>query len=116
MPESTSDETLANDFARFFKEKIERIVEKFPTDKCPSAADTTTIKTTDTIFTDFKAVSTEDIKRYIRQAPNKYCPQVDPLPTELIKANIDILGPILTTIVNKSITSGIVPHIPIESC
>ena len=111
LPESTSDETLANDFTRFFKAKIEKIVEKFSIDHCPCAADTTTIKSTDTIFTDFKTVSTKDFKRYISQSANKYYPQVVPLPMEFIKANIDpILGPILTTVVNNSITSGIVPQ------
>ena len=61
-------------------------------------------------FSGFDEVSEKDIMRYISKAPGKYCPLVDPLPTELIKANIDILCPILTKIVNKSITSGTVPH------
>ena len=61
-------------------------------------------------LTNFKEVSTENITRYINNEPNKYCSQVDPLPTELIKKNIDILGPIFTNIVNKSISSGSVPQ------
>ena len=59
-------------------------------------------------LTKFITVSITDIKRYISQAPNKYCLEVDPPPAELFKANIDIPGPILKTIVNKSITSSTV--------
>ena len=64
----------------------------------------------ESFFSNFKEVSTEDITSYINNAPNKYCPQVGPLPTELIKQHIDILGPIFTNIVNKSISSGTVPQ------
>ena len=60
------------------------------------------------VFYQIKAVSITDIKRYISQAPNKNCPDMDPLTTKLIKANIDIVYPILKTIVNKPITSGTV--------
>ena len=38
LPAITSDETLANDFARYFKEKIEKIVKTFPSETdLPSA-------------------------------------------------------------------------------
>ena len=40
----------------------------------------------------------------------KHCPLVDPLPTELVKTNVDILGPIFTTIINRSLASGSVPQ------
>ena len=109
LPEHSSSETLANDFATFFKEKFEKIVDTFPTDeglpieKSMGGMDYTK-------FTQFKEVSIQDISRYINRAPTKYCPQVDPLPTALLKKNMDILGPTLTTIVNRSISSGIVPY------
>ena len=109
LPEYTSEETLANDFARFFKEKIEKIVDTFPTENS-STTETITTDSEDIKFTHFKEVSVHDITRYVNQAPNKYCPLVDPLPTSLVKANIDILGPTLTRIVNRSISTGIVPQ------
>ena len=108
LPDHTSEDTLANDFATFFKEKIEKIVNTFPTnDRLPTEANQDT--SDDPKFTKFNEVSLQDIVRYIGKAPNKYCPQVDPLPTALLKANMDILGPIITVIVNRSISSGIVP-------
>ena len=108
LPEHSSSESLANDFARFFKEKIEKIVDTFPADSLPTEIMQDTHA--ESQLTNFKEVSTEDITRYINNEPNKYCSQVDPLPTELIKKNIDILGPIFTNIVNKSISSGSVPQ------
>ena len=109
LPEHTSDETLANDFARYFKEKIEKIVDSFPSNENPTTPNSPVVSH-DFIFSSFKEVSVREATRHIMKAPSKYCPLVDPLPTELIKANIDILGPILTTIVNRSITSGTVPQ------
>ena len=109
LSDHTSNESLANDFARYFKENIEKIVDNFPVNEDLSELDTAQSQSVDMNFTEFKTVSITDIKRYISQAPNKYCPEVDPLPSELIKANIDILGPILKTIINKSITSATVP-------
>ena len=110
LPEYESEETLANEFATFFKEKIEKIVEKFPPNEPLPMDAAMTDKAADTEFTNFEPISVKEIKRYIMKAPNKYCPQVDPLPTELIESSIDILAPTLATIVNKSITSGIVPQ------
>ena len=81
----------------------------FPTDQCLSTEITSNnhIKSS---FTRFKEVSVKDITHYINRVPNKYCPQVDTLPIELINKNVDILAPIFTTIVNKSISSGVVPN------
>ena len=36
LPEHSSSESLANDYARFFKEKIEKIVNTFPGDSLPT--------------------------------------------------------------------------------
>ena len=49
-----------------------------------------------------------DIRRIINQSPGKSC-QLDPLPTELLKASLDNLLPILTTICNQSLLEGVLP-------
>ena len=109
LPQHTSPDNLANDFARFFKEKIETIVDSFPSENTVPSHKLDAISEKCKIA-NFEEVSVQDITRLISQSPNKYCPQVDPLPTVLIKQNIDILAPILTTIVNRSTTSGAVPR------
>ena len=45
------------------------------------------------------------------RAPTKYCPQVDAIPTNLIKENMDILAPTIALIVNKSLETGCMPAI-----
>ena len=59
-------------------------------------------------FDQFKKLSQEEVKDIIMNSSNKYC-SLDPLPTEILKACIDVLiGPI-TAIVNKSLSCGEFP-------
>ena len=94
------------------KKKNNKIVDSFPDDD-PTNTDTNGITEVPNLvsdisqFTNFREVTDEDIVKYIRRAPNKYCAQLDPLPTQLVKDNIDILAPKLTNFVNKSLRSGI---------
>ena len=60
-------------------------------------------------FTNFREVTDEEIVKYVQRAPNKYYAQLDPLPTHLVRDNIDILAPTLTNIVNKLLRSGCMP-------
>lgn len=67
----------------------------------------------DTAFTNvplivFPPTTQDEIKRLVKKAANKTC-RLDPMPTWLLKECLDTLLPIITCIVNKSITSGIVP-------
>ena len=57
---------------------------------------------------EFQPASADDIKRIIVQSSSKSC-ELDPMPTNLLKDNINTLAPIITYIVNKSLQSGVVP-------
>ena len=93
----------ASDLASFFTSKINAI-------RASTAnSDTTTCKKrTDAKFCDFTPCAVTDIRRIINQSPRKSC-QLDPLPTELLKASLDDLLPILTTICNQSLLEGVLP-------
>ena len=54
-------------------------------------------------------ISREAVNRIIQSSPAKTC-DLDPIPTSLPKKCIE-LTPIITTIVNNSLTSGIYPDI-----
>ena len=59
-------------------------------------------------FLKFQPVSVKDIHDIVIAAPSKTC-VLDPLPTDLVKGHIDILAPIITDIVNLSLSTGTVP-------
>ena len=61
------------------------------------------------VFKDFKEVTVKDIRDVIMSSPSKSC-VLDPLPTNLLKENVDVLAPFVARIVNLSISSGIVPR------
>ena len=56
----------------------------------------------------FSSITTDGVLSLVRKCPIKSSALV-PLPTSLVKANIDILVPTLATIINISLKSGSVP-------
>jgi hypothetical protein len=59
-------------------------------------------------LTDFVPVTEEDIGKIIRQAAPKSC-CLDPVPTHLVKECLDVLLPVITRIINLSLSSSTVP-------
>jgi len=59
-------------------------------------------------FTTFQPLSTADIKTLIMRAPSKQC-SLDPAPTWIVKSCVELLGPFLMYICNRSLTDGYVP-------
>ena len=60
-------------------------------------------------LTCFAPTDEEEIRKVAMKSPSKSC-ELDPLPTQLIKVNIDILAPYITNTVNKSLLYGIFPQ------
>ena len=59
-------------------------------------------------LTDFASVTKEDVGMIIRQSGSKSC-CLDPVPTQIVKQCLDILLPIITQIINLSLSSSTVP-------
>ena len=53
----------------------------------------------------FIEMTQEEVHSIVMKTNTMYC-NSDPFPTNLIKLNLDILIPIITHLVNKSLTSG----------
>lgn len=102
LPTSIPD--LPNKFVDFFEEKIDNIRNKMKDHK------SNTLETTfeGTPFVAFTPVTEEFVHTLISKAPKKSC-ELDPIPHSLLPICIDILIPHITSIINKSLTSGIVP-------
>ena len=56
----------------------------------------------------FLLASQDEIRKLISHATTKSC-ELDPLPTRLLKLCLDELVPVITSVVNSSLISGIVP-------
>jgi hypothetical protein len=57
---------------------------------------------------DFLRLSVADVTAAVHRLPDKQC-AADPLPTSLLKENVDILAPFLTELFNRSLVQGTVP-------
>lgn len=57
----------------------------------------------------FDPVTTDEIKQIIMTSPNTSC-EVDPLPTWMLKNCLEEILPLITTLVNKSLSTGCFPH------
>jgi hypothetical protein len=58
----------------------------------------------------FRPLTVADVVTAVRLLPDKQC-NSDPLPTRLLKENIDVLAPFLVDLFNRSLTLGVVPSV-----
>lgn len=107
-PEAPDDETLAKQFSDFFEEKIKKINNSFPAQSSTETAYSP--QPTRCSYVAFPEISPDEVRRYIFSSPTKSC-LLDPVPTFLLKNNLDIVLPTLTAIVNKSLTQGYIPPV-----
>ena len=57
----------------------------------------------------FHPVSEDEVQKLVRQSAKKSCP-LDPAPTSLVVSCLDVLLPVITRIINCSLTSGDFPE------
>ena len=55
------------------------------------------------------SVSQQEVEDIIRRMKPSTCCALDPFPTALVKTNISIISPLITTVINHSIQAGYVP-------
>ena len=97
---------LANDFAQFFTEKVEKISQTFTTVSSNASAREETEQVPQ--ISELEIITKEELKKVIISGNSKCC-HLDPIPTTLLKECIDLLLPTLTSIVNGSLTGGEFP-------
>jgi hypothetical protein len=104
MPESESNQELANQFTDFFIGKIQKIRNELAQYSCYSP----TVKDIP-VFDSFKTMSCEEIKSVISSMKMKNC-ELDPLPASVFKMHAHALLPLLTKVVNASMCSSVFPQ------
>ena len=105
LPDSDDDQKLSNQFNDFFHNKIATIRAHLNTD---SHSEIYEQPLTDTKFTILRPTTLNEIRSLIMTSNNSSC-MLDPMPTKLLKQCVDKVLPMITAIVNKSLTHG---HFP----
>ena len=99
---------LANDIGQFFVQKIECIRSELINSPY-SQPNTETLSTSSiTPFDKFKEMNEEDVKHLITKSGKKSC-TLDPMPTSLVIECLNVLGPVITRVINFSLDSGLFP-------
>ena len=105
LPSATCDLTLANDFRKYFTDKVNQIRSSIP----PSAhykSNITEISNRNlSLLHEFEASSAEEIKQIVSSYKIKCSPE-DPIPAFLLKENVDVFIPYWLDIVNLSLETG----------
>ena len=106
FPESPDASFLANTFLDFFKDKIDRICTKFLPSHSPDPFLFPPASPPKMI--NFIPATLAEIYKLISASESKQCP-LDSIPTFLLKLCFNELGPIITNLVNLSLSEGIFP-------
>ena len=108
MPAHESAQELSDDFAAFFNNKVKVIYEGLGADSEHAAPTPHTVSCTHSL-TQFDLLSVEEVVKVIKDAPTKSC-ILDPAPTWFLKRNIQIFVPIITCVINESLSTGTFPQ------
>ena len=108
LPSHETLEKLTQHFSDFFVNKIEKIRNSF---SCSTifADDVNNDLNESQLMFDFKPIDDAEIRKLLMQSHDKYC-YLDPIPTSLLKKCAHILIPLITLIVNMSLSSGYMPR------
>jgi len=105
LPSTTPGTSLADSFASFFADKISKLRLSLASNPSTSSPDLHSPPKTPPSFSSFTPVSESEILKILLECPNKQSDS-DPIPTWLLKECASVIVPIITNIVNLSLTSG----------
>ena len=109
LPDYTNPATPAQSFNNFFTDKINGIMAIIEDRNKNTFTVLSHVLELDeksaSTLTCFRNMTEDEIKNMIMHSTSKSC-DLDPLPSTLLKACIDVLAPVITDIVNCSLRSG----------
>ena len=106
LPSNISPESLPDKFNEFSVHKTEEIRSSFDSDRpIPTNPD----EFSGTVFAEFQIVTEDFVKTVVQKMPPKSC-DLDPIPTPVLYDCLDEIVPIVTSIISKSLSSGIIPQ------
>ena len=107
LPVHDSPAQLAKKFGAFFMDMIARIRSTLDA-KRPGAAQPAQHLGGVPVLDTFVPATVSEVTKVIKAAPSKSC-CLDPLPTWLLKDCLGLLAPVISSIVNQSLSSGEMP-------
>ena len=107
LPTHDSPKELADRFCEFFSSKIAKIRHELVELQSSRMNNEATNSKTLPGFSEFLPASQDEVKKLILSTKSKSC-SMDPIPTSLLKECLSSLLPVITTIVNLSMSQGIV--------
>ena len=108
LPTNQPASELVDMFSRFFNDKIANIHRDIGSSNSSDSFGDLLPPVSATMDT-LPPVSSDELFNIIMASPSKSC-NIDPLPTSLLKTYVAPLLPFLTDTMNKSMSSGVVPH------
>jgi len=108
LPSHASAAGLTEQFAAFFTNKVAQVRLDLDSVGGEPHCAPPSMTTPESDITEFQALTENQVQKLVMQSPSKSC-QLDPLPTWLLKGCLVELLPIITSIVNSSMQSGVVP-------
>ena len=102
------DEVIADRLLEHFTDKITSIRQRLNQPSDAQAARSAIDNERSHTLSEFSPATTVATCRLVQTCPSKQC-WLDPLPTSLLKANINVIAPTLTRIINLSLESATVP-------
>ena len=106
LSSNISPESLPDKFNEFFVHKIDEIRRGFDPDR---PIPTNPVEFSGTAFAEFQLVTEDFVKTVVQEMPRKSC-DLHPIPTYVLYDCLDEIIPIVTSIMNKSLSSSIVPQ------
>ena len=108
LPSHDSLDLLVNRFADFFVSKINNIRQEIKSKNSFTPETDDTISDIHSPLTEFESTNPEEVRKLIMESPCKSGPS-DPIPTEIIKNCLEIFIPVITVVINLSLSSGEMP-------
>ena len=111
LPSTDNKKNLADQFNEFFITKINKIMDGLvPTTSHPINKDYIEDKfETDKRLHEFRLLTLEETINLVKSAAPKTC-DLDPIPTNVLLEQLDIIAPTLQEIINLSLQTGIMPQ------
>ena len=106
LPKHDSAFELAQRLNKYFSEKIQALRTELDSQPTRDLSLQVNERISETLMSSFEVVSSDVVMKAINSAPSKSC-SLDPIPTDILKKSLGALLPSITSMVNKSLLTGI---------
>lgn len=108
LPSHTDSQEMAQSFAQFFDDKIDKIRNEIRANQDSSPAHEVTVKPPE--MNTLALVTEQELREIVCQSNSKHC-SLDPIPTSLVKSCLNTLLPVICRIINLSLQASRVPDV-----